>query len=78
MSVLRNAHAIAMAMGIIFREMFAPTVGENYPNGPGPLKAHISRYDTAGCISCSAMKMGLGGALLVSRVRRLALPTAST
>jgi NADH-quinone oxidoreductase subunit I len=65
MSVLRNVYAIAKAMGITFREMFAPTVVENYPDGLGPLKGahfearyrgmHILQRDENGlekCVAC--------------------------
>ena len=38
MPVLKNIAAIAKGMSITFREMFEPTVVENYPDGPGPLK----------------------------------------
>ena len=38
MSVLENIAAIAKGMSITFREMFQPTVVENYPDGPGPLR----------------------------------------
>jgi len=38
MPILKNIAAIAKGMSITFREMFAPTIVENYPDGPGPLK----------------------------------------
>src|SRR5438876_9345269 len=38
MPILKNIAAIAKGMSITFREMLAPTVVENYPDGPGPLK----------------------------------------
>ena len=38
MPVLENIAAIAKGMSITFMEMFQPTLVENYPDGPGPLK----------------------------------------
>jgi len=38
MPILRDIAAIAKGMSITFREMFQPTIVENYPDGPGPLK----------------------------------------
>ena len=38
MSILKGIGAILKGMSITFREMFAPTVVENYPDGPGPFK----------------------------------------
>jgi NADH-quinone oxidoreductase subunit I len=37
MPILKNIAAIAKGMSITFREMFAPTIVENYPDCPGPL-----------------------------------------
>ena len=50
MSVLQNIAAIAKGMSITFMEMFQPTVVENYPDGPGPLKGATFR----GALSRSA------------------------
>ena len=41
MRVLQNIAAIAKGMSITFREMFKPTIVENYPDGPGPLKGAV-------------------------------------
>ena len=41
MSFLKDIGAFAKGMSITFREMFAPTVVENYPDGPGPLKGAV-------------------------------------
>ncbi|HWC17456.1 MAG TPA: hypothetical protein VG498_10595, partial [Terriglobales bacterium] len=38
MSIVKNIGAIAKGMAITFKEMFQPTVVENYPDGPGPLR----------------------------------------
>ncbi len=38
MSVIKNISAIAQGMTITLKEMFQPTIVENYPDGPGPLK----------------------------------------
>ena len=38
MPVLKNIAAIAKGMSITFREMFNPTIVENYPDGKGPLQ----------------------------------------
>ena len=38
MPILENIAAIAKGMSITFKEMFQPTVVENYPDGPGPLR----------------------------------------
>lgn len=65
MAVLKNIAAIAKGMSITFGEMFAPTVVENYPDGPGPLKGakfqerfrgmHVLQRDENGlekCVAC--------------------------
>ena len=65
MQVLQNIAAIAKGMSITFREMFQPTVVENYPDGPGPLKGamfqeryrgvHVLQRDENGlekCVAC--------------------------
>ena len=38
MPVIKDIAAIAKGMSITFKEMFKPTIVENYPDGPGPLK----------------------------------------
>src|SRR5213082_2838784 len=65
MPILKNIAAIAKGMSITFREMFAPTIVENYPDGPGPLKGakfheryrgvHVLQRDENGlekCVAC--------------------------
>src|SRR5213083_1112949 len=65
MSVIQNIAAIAKGMSITFREMFQPTVVENYPDGPGPLRGakfqeryrgvHVLQRDENGlekCVAC--------------------------
>ena len=65
MPVLQNIAAIAKGMSITFREMFQPTIVENYPDGPGPLKGakfqeryrgvHVLQRDENGlekCVAC--------------------------
>ena len=65
MPVLQNIAAIAKGMSITFREMFEPTVVENYPDGPGPFKGakfqeryrgvHVLQRDENGlekCVAC--------------------------
>src|SRR5213082_1448092 len=65
MSYLGGIRAILKGMSITFREMFAPTVVENYPDGPGPLKGavfqerfrglHVLQRDENGlekCVAC--------------------------
>src|SRR6476659_8768939 len=65
MPVLKNIAAIVKGMSITFREMFAPTIVENYPDGPGPLKGakfqeryrgvHVLQRDENGlekCVAC--------------------------
>src|SRR3954463_889694 len=41
MAILENIAAIAKGMSVTFREMLAPTVVENYPDGKGPLKGAV-------------------------------------
>ncbi|WP_420239169.1 NuoI/complex I 23 kDa subunit family protein [Telmatobacter bradus] len=65
MSVVRNIGAIAQGMSITFREAFAPTEVENYPDGPGAERgavfegrfrgAHVLQRDENGlekCVAC--------------------------
>ena len=65
MPVLKNIAAIAKGMSITFKEMFQPTIVENYPDGPGPLKGakfeqrfrgmHVLQRDENGlekCVAC--------------------------
>src|SRR5712672_3678863 len=65
MPILQNIAAIAKGMSITFREMFQPTVVENYPDGPGPLRGakvqeryrgvHVLQRDENGlekCVAC--------------------------
>lgn len=65
MGYLRNIGAIAKGMGITFSEMFKPTIVENYPDGPGPLRGavfqerfrgmHVLQRDENGlekCVAC--------------------------
>ncbi|MBV9072338.1 MAG: NADH-quinone oxidoreductase subunit NuoI [Acidobacteria bacterium] len=65
MSIFKNIKAIATGMAITFREMFQPTVVENYPDGPGPLRGakfqerfrglHVLQRDENGlekCVAC--------------------------
>src|SRR5256712_13320500 len=65
MPILKNIAAMPKGMSITFREMFAPTIVENYPDGPGPLKGakfqeryrgvHVLRRDENGlekCVAC--------------------------
>src|SRR5450755_2157079 len=70
MSVIKNIGAIAQGMSITLREMFQPSIVENYPDGPGPLKGakfqerfrgmHVLQRDEnglekcVGCFLCSA------------------------
>jgi len=65
MSILRDIAGIAKGMSVTFREMFAPTVVENYPDGPGPMRGavfqerfrglHVLQRDENGlekCVAC--------------------------
>jgi NADH-quinone oxidoreductase subunit I len=65
MSIIRDITGIAKGMSVTFREMFQPTVVENYPDGEGPLKGavfqerfrglHVLQRDENGlekCVAC--------------------------
>jgi NADH-quinone oxidoreductase subunit I len=65
MSIIRDIAGIAKGMSVTLREMFAPTVVENYPDGPGPMKGavfqerfrglHVLQRDENGlekCVAC--------------------------
>ena len=65
MSIIRDIAGIAKGMSVTFREMFAPTVVENYPDGEGPMKGavfqerfrglHVLQRDENGlekCVAC--------------------------
>src|ERR1700688_3092458 len=65
MSVIKNIGAIAQGMSITLKEMFQPTIVENYPDGPGVFKgakfqerfrgAHVLQRDENGlekCVAC--------------------------
>ena len=65
MRVFKNIAAIAKGMSVTFREMLAPTIVENYPDGPGPLRGamfqeryrgtHVLQRDENGlekCVAC--------------------------
>ncbi len=65
MSILRDIAGIAKGMSVTFREMFKPTIVENYPDGPGPMKGamfqerfrglHVLQRDENGlekCVAC--------------------------
>jgi NADH-quinone oxidoreductase subunit I len=65
MSFVKDIAAFAKGMSITFLEMFKPTVVENYPDGPGPLKGavfqerfrglHVLQRDENGlekCVAC--------------------------
>src|SRR3954453_24763 len=65
MQVLRDIAAIAKGMSVTFREMFQPTVVENYPDAEGPLRGakfeerfrgvHVLQRDENGlekCVAC--------------------------
>jgi NADH-quinone oxidoreductase subunit I len=65
MAIIKDIAAIAKGMGITFGEMFKPTVVENYPDGPGPLRGakfqerfrgvHVLQRDENGlekCVAC--------------------------
>ena len=41
MSIVRNVAGIAKGLSITFREMLEPTVVENYPDGPGPMRGAV-------------------------------------
>ena len=63
--MFRGIFAVLKGMSVTFREMFAPTVVENYPDGKGPLKGavfqerfrgvHVLQRDENGlekCVAC--------------------------
>jgi NADH-quinone oxidoreductase subunit I len=65
MSIVRNIAGIAKGMSVTLREIFEPTLVENYPDGPGPLRgavvepryrgAHVLQRDENGlekCVAC--------------------------
>ena len=65
MGPLKIVGGILKGMSVTFREMFAPTVVENYPDGKGPLKGakfeeryrgvHVLQRDENGlekCVAC--------------------------
>jgi len=65
MAVIKNIAAVAKGMSVTFLEIFKPTVVENYPDGPGPLKGarvqeryrgmHVLQRDENGlekCVAC--------------------------
>ncbi len=65
MAILRNIAALAKGMSVTFMEAFAPTVVENYPDGPGKYKGamleerfrgkHVLQRDENGlekCVAC--------------------------
>jgi NADH-quinone oxidoreductase subunit I len=65
MAFLKDIAAIAKGMSVTLRELFQPTVVENYPDGPGPLKGavfqdryrgvHVLQRDENGlekCVAC--------------------------
>lgn len=65
MAVIKDIAGIAKGMSVTLREMFQPTVVENYPDGPGPLKGavfqerfrgvHVLQRDDNGlekCVAC--------------------------
>ena len=65
MVILRDVAAIAKGMSVTLRELFQPTIVENYPDGAGPLKGavvqeryrgvHVLQRDENGlekCVAC--------------------------
>ena len=65
MAVFRDIAAIAKGMSVTLRELFQPTIVENYPDGPGPLRGaqfqeryrgvHVLQRDENGlekCVAC--------------------------
>lgn len=65
MNAFRAIGGILKGMSVTFREMFRPTVVENYPDGPGPYKGarfearfrglHVLQRDEGGlekCVAC--------------------------
>src|SRR5256885_16861507 len=73
MPILKDIAAIAKGMSITFREMFQPTIVENYPDGPGPLKGakfeeryrgmHVLQRDENGLEKCVACFLCAAGCL---------------
>jgi NADH-quinone oxidoreductase subunit I len=64
-NVFRGLAAVAKGMAVTFKEMLSPTVVENYPDGPGPLRGavfqeryrgvHVLQRDENGlekCVAC--------------------------
>jgi NADH-quinone oxidoreductase subunit I len=65
MSVIKDIAGIAKGMSVTLRELFSPTVVENYPDGKGPLRGaqfeerfrgvHVLQRDENGlekCVAC--------------------------
>ena len=65
MAIIKDVSAIAKGMSVTLRELFQPTVVENYPDGPGPLRGaqfqerfrgvHVLQRDENGlekCVAC--------------------------
>ncbi len=65
MSIIRDFAGIAKGMSVTLREMFQPTVVENYPDGKGPMRGakfqeryrglHVLQRDENGlekCVAC--------------------------
>ncbi len=65
MPIVKDLSAIAKGMGVTLRELFQPTVVENYPDGAGPLRGakfqeryrgmHVLQRDENGlekCVAC--------------------------
>ncbi len=65
MQLFHDLYALAKGMSVTLREMFAPTVVENYPDGPGTFKGaklqeryrgvHVLQRDENGlekCVAC--------------------------
>src|SRR5579864_8621149 len=65
MSVVRNIAAIAKGMSVTLRELFSPTIVENYPDGKGLFRGavfqerfrgvHVLQRDENGlekCVAC--------------------------
>src|SRR5260370_1499200 len=68
MAIIKDIAGIAKGMSITFREMFKPTVGENYPDGKWPLSGavfqerfrvvHVLQRDENGLEKCVACFLG--------------------
>src|SRR5512146_1731916 len=65
MAIIKDIGAIAKGMSVTLRELFQPTVVENYPDGPAPLRGapfqqrfrgvHVLQRDENGsekCVAC--------------------------